>query len=150
MVPELRKRHRWMWLILTILLPMGFITAYSLIPQIPEPISKNLPALKPSPLSKIQSIHQIPQFDVSLREDNNMGLKQIEVVVKTPSNRPSTHLYLSDKSSKGIERAQFLGVLGSKGIYRFNLNPAMTYQNALVVLFYDKIADEIFEEVQLE
>ncbi len=150
MVPELRKRHKWMWLILTILLPMGFITAYSLIPQIPETVSQNLPAIKPTPLSKIQSIHQIPQFDVSLREGNNMGLKQVEVVVKTPSNRPSTHLYLSDKSSKDIEEAQFLGILGSKGIYRFNLNPSLTYQNAFVVLFYDKIAGEVFEEVQLQ
>ena len=150
MVPELRKRHKWMWLILTILLPMGFITAYSLIPQSQEVINEQLPASKPIPLSKIASIQNTPQFDVSLREDANLGMKQVEVIVKERLNRPSTHLYLSDKSSREINDAQFLGVLGAQGAYRFNLNPAATYPNAFVVLFYDKIEGKIYEEVQLK
>ncbi|MFK7903758.1 MAG: hypothetical protein AB8B69_01470 [Chitinophagales bacterium] len=150
MVPQLRRRHKWMWLILTILLPMGFITAYSLMPPTQETIAQPLPDSKPAPLSKIISIRQTPQFDVKLREDNILGLKQIEVVLNKALKRPSTHLYVSDKSSKEIADAQFLGLLGSKGDYRFNLNPAITYQNAFVLLFYDKIAGEVYEEIQLK
>ncbi len=150
MVPELRKRHKWMWLVLTILLPLGFITAYSLIPESQELRNKQLPATKPIPLTKIVSIRQTPQFDVSLREDNGLGLKQIEVTLKETLTRPSTHLYLSDKSSTGIENAQFLGVVTTRGSYRFNLNPSMTYQSAFVVIFYDKIAEQVYEEVQLK
>ena len=150
MVPQLRRRHKWIWLILTILLPLGFITSYSLISQTQDMVNAPLLASKPAPLSKIASIRETPQFDIRLREDNNLGLKQIEVTLNEPLSRPSTHLYLSDKSSKEIGNAQFLGVLDSKGIYRFNLNPSMTYQNAFVLLFYDKIAGEIYEEVQLK
>ncbi|MGB0929321.1 MAG: hypothetical protein ACPGVB_01000 [Chitinophagales bacterium] len=150
MIPKLRRRHKWMWLILMILLPMGFIIAYSLIPESQELVNKQLPASKPIPLAKIVSIQKTPQFDVSLREDVNLGLKQIEVRVKQTLTRPSTHLYVSDKTSKEIEEALFLGILETKGAYRFNLNPAITYQNAFVLLFYDKIAGEIYEEVQLK
>lgn len=150
MIPELRKRHKWMWLILTILLPMGFITAYSLIPKSQELVNKQLPTTKPIPLTKILSLKNTPQFDVSLREDSHLGLKQIEVLVKKTLTRPSTHLYLSDKSSKGIKQAQFLGILETQGAYYFNLNPSMTYQNAFVVMFYDKIGEEVYEEIQIK
>ena len=150
MIPELRKRHKWMWLILTVLLPLGFITAYSLMPKPAVLVNEQLPTSKPIPLTKVVSNRQTPQFDVSLREDNGLGIKQIEIKVKENLTRPSNHIYLSDKTSVGIENAQFLGVLTSKKAHHFNLNPAMTYQNAYVVLFYDKIAEEVYEEVQLD
>ncbi|MEZ4886920.1 MAG: hypothetical protein R3E32_19480 [Chitinophagales bacterium] len=150
MIPELRKRHKWMWLVLTVLLPLGFITAYSLIPTSQVMVNQNFPATLPIPLAKIVSIRNTPQFDIQLREDNVLGLKQIEVVVKNALTRPSTHLYVSDKSSKKVNDVLFLGILESKGTYRFNLNPSMTYQKTFILLFYDKIAGEVYLEVQLK
>lgn len=150
MIPELRKRHKWMWLILTILLPLGFITAYSLILKPAVVTNEQLLTSKPIPLTKVVSNRQTPQFDVSLREDNGLGMKQIEIKVKENLTLSSTHIYLSDKSSLGIENTQFLGVLTPEKVHRFNLDPSMTYQNAYVVLFYDEIAEELYEEVQLE
>ena len=131
MIRSLRKRHLNAWIILALVLPLGFIWAYLVIPH-------NLP----DPLEAVVSTGEL----FSIKKATN-GTDQLEITIQQPLTTPSTLVYLAGKSTPDIKTALLIGSLGPRGKYVFNL-PSQLPQDP-VVLFYDAISKNIYHQVAI-
>lgn len=138
MIIPLRNRHYMVWIMLTILLPIGFFAAWRFVPNKIFDESE-LALLQPAVGELVQS-YTTTNFVVNLRV-GNVGA-QVEVLIRQPLENPSTFVYLGDT----VEEATTLGVLGAKGLYRFNL-PRAPKEGKLI--FFDRIKNETIESIVL-
>ena len=112
MVPELRKRHRIIWQIGSVLLCLGFAGAVWVLPQ---PVTQTQPFRKiDPPLPRILDTQESEELTINLRGDSTIGT-QLEFIIKKPLEQPVAQLYW---------QYIFIGVLGPKGIQRFPISGA--------------------------
>lgn len=133
---NLRKRHLHIWVILALLLPLGFIWAYQVIPS-----TESSPSLLPTGSSLSDEL-----FLVSLTAGSNKAPK-LEISIQQPLSTPSTLVYLTSKSSPEIEQAILIGALGPKGVYHFDL-PRQIPDDPLI-LFYDAINQQMYHQIAI-
>ena len=110
MVPELRKRHRLIWQLGSILLCLGFVAAVWVLPQ-PVTQTKLFQKINP-PLPRILDTQESEEFTINLRGDSTKGT-QLEFIIKKPLDQPVAQLYW---------QYIFIGVLGPKGVQRFPIS----------------------------
>jgi hypothetical protein len=105
----LRRRHRQIWIGMALVLPVLFGLAIVVIPEPPvnDTIAEHLEPALGEALKSVDTEYLFFQ----LRADST-GHKQLEITVKKPLQAPAATL-----SANG----QIIGVLSSKGIYRFPL-----------------------------
>lgn len=115
MTPVLRKTHRYTWFVLAVLLPLGWVSA---ILVIPGPVCQE-PARAPQPeaLSELRSTRQSARFLVNWRSDPSTGRRQVEVLITKPLESPNAVV----RAAVAGRADRMLGLLGSKGLYRFDL-----------------------------
>ncbi len=146
MIHSLRKRHRWMWLALSILLPIGFIAAVLAVPE--TVVEKDFQVRQPVLYSTIVSTTKEDGFQVHLRKDDNLPGRQIEVLVEKPFNIPNSFVYIANQKTGKFQDAGLLGKLEGIGSYRFNLGNFVNPQNPEIhLLFYDQIKKEAFKQI---
>jgi hypothetical protein len=142
MKPSLRSRHRQIWVILAILLPIGWFAS---VWSIPAPVRQQpvRPALPP-PFARILKTQTTTGFLFNLREDPAGTQKQIEVFILKPLETPGIQLY-----AKGAPNGhdQLLGALQTRGVYRFNLDSTLT---APVFRLEDPIHNKTVSTVHFE
>jgi hypothetical protein len=105
----LRRRHRQIWIGMALFLPVLFGLAIAVIPETPvgEPT-----AARPEPaLGEVLKSTDTDYLFFQLSADS-AGHKQLEITVKKPLPAPTATV---------AANGQILGVLSSKGIYRFPL-----------------------------
>lgn len=91
MVPELRKRHRFLWGFWIWLLPLGFAYAVWSLPE--KVIVSELPVQKPAAFTNIELTGETDWIKVHLRAEAVMASKQLELELKKPLQIPSAQLY---------------------------------------------------------
>ncbi|WP_373553115.1 hypothetical protein [Haliscomenobacter sp.] len=112
MVPELRKRHRLIWQIGSVVILIGFVGAIVVLPQ---PVTQTKLFRKIDlPLPRILDTQESEELTINLRGDSTTGT-QLEFIIKKPLEQPVAKLYW---------QYSFIGVLGSKGIQRFPVSGA--------------------------
>ena len=148
MIRPLRKRHLLTWILLAILLPIGFIAAFWTIPK-EQSISQELQFGAPEAFSTLLQANETDDLKVQLRENPANQLKQVEIEVKQPLGRTSALVYLANSNIQKTEEGQLLNQLGSVGMYRIELDSALSAQTTFHFLFYDKIKEEVFDKIQL-
>lgn len=110
MVPELRKRHRLIWQIGSVLLCLGFAAAVWVLPQ---PVAQPKPFQKiDPPLPRILDTQESEELTIHLRGDSTVGT-QLEFIIKKPLEQPMALLYW---------QYMFIGTLGAKGTQRFPIS----------------------------
>jgi len=144
MIKPLRKRHKHIWILLAVLLPAGFISAYLVIPDQVLNNTELSPVKQPSAFSDVIFTVDDEYLLLNVRQEN--GKKQIEIVIKQPLTRASTILYLSDEINPDIKQALLLGAIGTRAVYRFDMYNGKQYE---FLLLYDSIKRELYRTLKL-
>ena len=138
MVPELRKRHRIIWQIGSVLLCLGFVAAIWVLPQ-PVPAGQWVQnQVKPFP--KILAEKHLDELSIRLKMGNAHQL-QIEIIQEKAYPVP-----LAELLCNGV----VLGVLGSQKQQSFNLKDTLSnkQQNYLLEIV-DPINHRSIQKIKL-
>ncbi len=147
MTPTLRKIHRYTWFSLAILLPIGWLAAIWAIPGKvwQTPVRPEQPAALPLILQSKES----GDFVINLRQDSSGTQKQVEIFIKKPLKTPNTTVTVEGGGSK-VEGEILLGLLGTRGVYHFDLDSLSAQSKPLKLRFEDKIQGRILRTVVFE
>ena len=149
MILPLRKRHLFTWATLAVLLPVGFVSAYLVIPK---PVADRVEYFgQATPLEKVLGTGDDEFFLVNYRSSIDDSIKQVEIVIKKPLSKPFALAYLSVIPEPAtVEGLMLLGKLGSKGVYRFNLNQPVIISGNFYIVFFDFIKKEKFHSLKIQ
>lgn len=114
MVPELRQRHRLVWLVWAALLPLGFVFAVLVLPK--EAYQPRLVDHTPQALPLVEQSRESEWLAANLRAQPGHSGKQLEIILKQPVAEPSASLFWQNT---------FIGNLGAKGVHRFALDSVL-------------------------
>lgn len=148
MIYQLRKRHRYTWSILAVLLPLGFVLAFLTIPE-QKMDSKNLGFGQPEALVDVVKRVEGRLINANIRKTANQPQVQLEIMVMHPIKSPAATVHLSDRPVESDADGQFIGQLGPKGVYRFNLDSVQSQYSSFYLLIYDPIKDQPIERISL-
>ncbi len=138
MTTNLRKIHRYLWIIIALMLVPLMSLAVVNIPSFPFDI-------------QLINEHQIPEkflikeFDqqhlkINLRGAEENQIQQIEIIIKTPLKSANASVYTWNQ--KENQKGSFLGELGSRGIYRFPIS-----SSAKGIIIEDEIKKNIVQKI---
>ena len=151
MIRPLRKRHLGMWLVLMLVLPIGFFTAIGVIPD-PEISGQEVQFSVSTISTPVVLEHNEASLGLNFRfhaSADSIKHNQLEVEVQNTLDQPSSFIYIADQDVDGIERAQFVGSLGPRGRYQFELDTALDVQSLKTILLYDMIKEKVFHKATL-
>ncbi|MEP7232406.1 MAG: hypothetical protein ABI691_19240 [Ginsengibacter sp.] len=145
MIKQLRRRHLQIWSALLILIPAGIVSATIVIPK----QAKDKVLQPSSSLSLPNVIRTIDKenYTINLRSNSNI-LQQVEWINKTSLTTPTTVLYKTFPGKTGIEGADLIGRIESKGIYHFELRPDSTRNYNFIL--YDFIHHQIIDSINFK
>lgn len=141
MIYRLRNRHFRIWIILALLLPVGFVVSLSAIPE--ALLGEVISHLRPARSTVIQLSEDSLVMVSTLAEADKPGL---EITLKQPLQVPGAHIYLAVNQSEDINLAEFLGQIDSQNAYYFSTDKIVTSDHSL--LFYDPINRVIFHKIE--
>lgn len=146
MIKPLRKRHLQIWTGIAVLLPVGMICAWLVVPK---PVKDHLwqPASTPALPVILKSLNR-ENYTVSLRTNNDSSALQLEWINQSALTSPSAIIYKLSTSdgSQHIENADLIGRIDSRGIYHFALKKDSAYAHPHFVL-YDIIHHQVIDQL---
>lgn len=149
MTPKLRKAHRYIWFSLAILLPISWLAAIWAIPG--EVWQTPVRAGQPAPLPILAQSKESGDFVVNLRQDSTGRQRQIEIFIKKPLTNPNTTVMVEGGRSRVEgENETLLGLLGTRGVWRFDLDSLSARSEPLKLRFEDKIRGRTLRNVVFE
>lgn len=137
MVPELRKRHRLIWQLGSILLCLGFIAAVWVLP-VPIPAGQ-WPNNKLLPFPKILASKTAGNLSFQLRQGAN-DLKQIEIT----QHRVMEQAFVQVFCNNALQ-----GVLGTQGVLLFNLSDTLSADPPYLIELVDGINHQTIHQIVL-
>lgn len=146
MIKPLRKSHMRIWSALAVLIPLGIISAWLVVPapvkdRLLNPVpSRALPLL-------IKSVSK-DAYTVSLRRMQDSSAFQLEWISQSALTAPSAIIYeiYPQKGISGPEGADLIGRINSRGIYHFPLNRDPSNIHASFIL-YDIIHHRVIDRI---
>ena len=146
MIKPLRKRHLQIWTVIAVLLPVGMICAWLVVPK---PVKDHLwqPASTMALPVIIKSVKK-ENYTVNLRTNNDRSAAQLEWINQLALTSPSALIYELSQSDTGqhIENADLIGRLDSRGVYHFALKKEAIDTPAQFVL-YDIIHHQVIDRI---
>lgn len=119
MTQGLRKRHLYFWVVLLILLPVGWFLSVKAIPPTPAG-SQLVQAEIAAPLSEVIFSKDYKNSNISVRLlTDTSNQVQIELNLREVSQTAAAVLYISDQVILANSEAQLIGQIGTQGLYRF-------------------------------
>lgn len=143
-----RKLHVRMWMILLVVIPVGFVSALVVIPE--DSAQDNVFLASEPRLDLIVEKHNTDNAIVLLRSSQQKEKYQIEVVITTPFTQPEVGVYSSKGNTFDINESKWLGSLSTKRTNLFSLRKQVVHKQDLTLVFYDPIRKQILEEIQFE
>ena len=150
MILKLRKRHRYTWIALSIILPVGFVLALA---NRPGPILPNEQMIEQA----IPGFNERQPVAAAKTEGWSIeayrapdGQTWLEAKFREASQRPVSVLYLSPRAGAGIDVARAVGPVGPRGIYQYPLDSTTASWKEYHVFFYDQVRKEIYSETLLK
>lgn len=145
MTPTLRKRHFQIWILLSLLLPLGFILGLLAIPA-SAPTSQDVMLTRQVmdllPSSDKRQAHG-QGWEAQIKQDDT-GVRYIEIEVNQERRSPSTWVYLFGKDDK--QRIPLFGI-GEQGTYQVSIDSA---QDISGLLLYDRLKQDTLEQVNFQ
>ena len=148
MIRSLRKRHLSIWILLGLLLPIGFVMAFLAVPKL-DPVEQKLQFGLEEAYPNVIGSGETDLLAVQVRENPMTGLRQIEIEVKQPLEAASALVYLTKSPAEEIVDGQLLSQLGAKGKYRIELDSMLSAQKTYHLLFHDQIKASTIDKIQL-
>jgi hypothetical protein len=146
MIKALRKRHIQIWYALAVLIPMGIISAWLVIPK---PIRDHLrhPGHSQALPVIIKTVTK-EAYSVSLRRAADGSALQLEWINHEPLTAPSALIYepFPEKGISGLDGAALIGRIDARGIYHFALEKKSWGEHASFIL-YDIIHHHIIDRI---
>ena len=149
MILPLRKRHLYIWIVLGILLPVGYFTAYMSMPGYPAESKEELNFGIVAALPNVVATQTTNSLEVNLRDGNASSQKQLENKVNRPVKNPAATIYLGQQQIERPEQGVLLGLVGPVGTQRINLDSTLSSYSSYHLLIYDPIQKEIIEQISL-
>ena len=144
MTPDQRKRHKVTWVGLAIIIPVLFFLAVKNI--VPDYFSEDLYFNQPVAFSNVLNSEESSLLLYNIRSENNSYLKQLELVVKKPLSVPGASIIIRTENMAGGEN---IGLLQSKGIYRYNLDSLQSVSKNLNISVLDEINDKGIDKMEI-
>jgi hypothetical protein len=146
MIKPLRKRHLQIWMVIAVLLPVGMICAWLVVPK---PVKDHL--WQPSSTVALPVLLKSKtggNYRVSLRTNNERSALQLEWENLSAIISPSAIIYeLSPTDNdQHIEDADLIGRIDSRGVYHFALKNGVKDSPVRFVL-YDIIHHQIIDRI---
>ena len=142
MILPLQKRHRLIWTVLAIVLPIGFVSAYLAVQETPvNKVTKEIEVI-----GVISNQLSDEHFNVIEKTDGktDSSIYHLIVEVLQPIRQSSSVLYVSETDK--IEDGRAIGLVNQQGEYVFNLQDPMQTNDKL--LFYNPINKKVFHTLQ--
>jgi hypothetical protein len=153
-IKPLRKRHLQIWTAIAVLLPIGIILSWLVIPN-PVPV-KILPTANVDLLPVIQDKKETAQYCLNLRSNSDKTSWQLEWKNKLELTVPSAVIYAPLNPPEGemqsftVDRAQLIGRIEARGDYVFPLKVDSAKKNELNLVVYDFIHEKIIDSITLK
>ena len=146
MIKPLRKRHLQIWTGIAILLPVGMICAWLVVPK---PVKDHLwqPASTVALPVIIKSVKK-ENYTINLRTNKDRSSTQLEWINQSALTSPSALIYELSQSDTGrhIENAWLIGRIDSRGVYHFALKKEAGDEPVQFVL-YDIIHHRVIDRI---
>jgi|GEM_PF-709576 len=120
MTPALRKTHRIAWFSLAVLLPLAWLAAVLAVPD--KLCQEPARAPQPAPLGSIVQSKQSENLLLNLRSDVEDSRYQLEILITKPLTSANAVVWCKQADQTNKQ----LGLLGAKGVYRFDLDSTAT------------------------
>jgi len=136
-IPSLRRRHFFAWIIIALILPVLFILSWKAIPNNSSPVGfGQLETSKNTDPWVIASEH---------REgvNNYLVLKLSRALAK-----PSILVYIGSSPTALVSESTLLGRVEGSGTYKFKTSEKLT-REAKHLLFYDPIHGKIIDSIPI-
>ncbi|HLK27641.1 MAG TPA: hypothetical protein VKT28_03615 [Puia sp.] len=144
MIKPLRKRHLQIWIALSVLLPVGIISAWLVVPQ---QVKDRL--LQPKTTSEfpilIKNVKQRNPF-IAIRSNADTSALQLEWSMRTELTYPSALIYQVSDSNKQIEDGNIIGRIDVRGTYYFALKKDSAVKDFHFIV-YDIIHHKIIQRI---
>jgi hypothetical protein len=145
-IKSLRKKHLQIWTGIAVLLPVGMICAWLVVPK---PVKDHLwqPASTVALPVIIKSVNK-ENYIVNLRSSNNRSAIQLEWINQSALTSPSAIIYELSPTEKEqhIENADLIGRIDSRGVYHFALKKESADTPVRFVL-YDIIHHQVIDQI---
>ena len=149
MIKSLRKRHWQIWRGMAILLPVGMICAWLVVPK---PVRDHVwqPASSVALPVIIKSVKN-ENYTVGLRTNHDRSAWQLEWINREPLTSPSALIYELPPSdtSQHFENAGLIGRLDARGVYHFTLKKDSANTPRQFVL-YDIIHHQVIDRINFK
>jgi hypothetical protein len=146
MIRPLRKRHLQIWSGIAVLLPVGIICAWLVVPK---PVKDHLWQPPSTPvLPVIMKSLDRGNYIVNLRTNNDSSALQLEWINQSALTSPSAIIYKLSASDgiQHIENADLIGRIDSRGTYHFALKKDSANHHQHFVL-YDIIHHQVIDQL---
>jgi hypothetical protein len=146
----LRGRHRMIWLAWGLLLPLGILFSWLVIPFHPA-----VKLLQNEPVPLLPAIIQyasLPDYTINLRSNARRSEWQLEWINKRILNVPSAVIYQFDGENASFkpETAVLIGRIEAQGSYVFPFNNGYPASKPLNLVLYDFIHNRTIRNIQLK
>jgi hypothetical protein len=148
MIKSLRKRHLQVWIAMAMLMPLGIISAWLVIPDVmpvkilPEKTRELLPVIKDSEIKS--------DYCVYIRTNGENERWQLEWINVRPLKVPSAVIYRTRNNNTGINGAQIVGRIETRGSYVFELPGEVPANSQLQFIVYDFIHDKVIDHLKFK
>jgi hypothetical protein len=146
----LRKRHRMVWMAWAVLLPLGILFSWLVIPGQPA-----VKLLQNEPVPLLPVIIQSgtsPEYSINLRTDTDRSEWQLEWINKRILKVPSAVIYQFEGENTSFKpgKAVLIGRIEAQGSYVFPFNNGSAASKPLNLLLYDFIHEKPIGNIKLK
>jgi hypothetical protein len=146
MTKNLRKKHLQFWTVLAVLLPVGIISGWLVIPD--QQHVKLLQQSSPALLSAVYRSIDKPSYAINLRTDETKKQWQLEFKNKQVLTVPSAVVYQVDTAD--TTKRKLVGRIEAKGDYVFALQQDSAGRVPTHFILYDFIHEETLDTINLK
>lgn len=148
MILKLRKRHRYTWIALAVLLPLGFALALANRPGPVLPEEQLIEEAVPAGDREVIATAAAEGWRAEIYRSPD-GRAWLEAAFREASQRPVSTLCLAPRAGAGPDEAAIVGPVGPRGIYQYPLDSLTASWKEYYVFFYDQVRRETYSETQL-
>ncbi|MEP7318741.1 MAG: hypothetical protein ABI921_08360 [Panacibacter sp.] len=137
MIKSLRKKHLQIWTILAVLLPVGIITAWMVIPE--QAKDKLLQPVASETLPVILKTVDKDNYAVTLRTNSDTSVLQLEWNNKKTLTCPTATIYKTKPEANNITNSDLIGRIEARGTYYFKADSGFINTSTYQLVLYDFI-----------
>ncbi len=144
MITKLRKRHRRVWLVIAVVLPLLFIAAYTSIPKY---------QLQESPSNTINESLITLKFPMKAwLTKSETGAYHLGLYVNEYESSVAAQVYLTNiELNDYVKNGYLIGTVNGAGEYSFTVKPEILEPHHNFIVIYDPIKQkQIYNPIRVE